>query len=162
MKKLLYAIIAIFILASCKTSKDYLLRSDEDKTLYDIVKKLNKHSDDEEATKALAEVYKQVHQLHLKRINTYNNYNDISKWDKLINEYNILQNIYNAINNSNASSRLVTPKSYQNEITEIKQAAAEDYYQLGESYLDYNSRDNAKKAYNAFKKAGNWVRDYKD
>lgn len=162
MKKILYAIIAILILASCKTSKDYLLRSDEDKTLYDIVKQLNKRSSDEDATKALAEVYKQVQQRHLKKINTYNSYTDISKWDKLMNEYNVLQNVNNAIDNSGAASRLVTTKSYQDEITAIKKAAAEDYYLLGNRYLASNSRDNSRKSYAAYKKAGSWIRDYKD
>ncbi|MBC7886841.1 MAG: hypothetical protein H7Z13_03065 [Ferruginibacter sp.] len=162
MKKILYLIIAIVILTGCKTSRDYLLRSDEDKTLYDIVKKLNKRTNDEEATKALPEVYTQVRQRHLKNINSYNSYNDISKWDKLISEYNSLQNIYNAIDNSVYAGRLVTAVSYQDEISAVKMAAAEDYYRLGESYLDNNSREYAKKAYNAFKKAGTWVRDYKN
>jgi hypothetical protein len=163
MKKILYPIIAILILASCKTSKDYLLRSDEDKTLFDIVKKLNKHSDDEEATKALAEVYKLAQQRHLKRISTYSNdYKEISRWDKISNEYQILQNMYDAIDKSGAASRLVKPTSYQNEITDTRQSAAEDYYQQGETYLDNNEREYAKKAYTSFKKAGNWVKDYKD
>ena len=162
MKKIFYAITGLFILASCKTSKDYLLRSDEDRTLFDIVKKLNKRSDDEDATKALAIVYKQVHERHLKRIATYTTYSDISRWDKLFSEYSILQNMYDAIDNSAPSSRLVTPVSYQNELAGIRQSAAEDYYRLGEDYMAKPGRDNAKGAYNAFKKAGNWVSNYKD
>jgi len=162
MKKILSFLTAIIVLGSCKSSKDYLLRSNEDKTLFDIVKKLNKRSDDEDATKALAQVYREVTQRHIKNINTYTGYNDISKWDKLNGEYNTLQNIYNAIDNSDAASRLITPKSYINEINAVKQSAAEDYYQLGERLFDNDNRDYAKKAYNAFKKAGNWVRDYKD
>jgi hypothetical protein len=70
--------------------------------------------------------------------------------------------MYDAIDNSAAASSLVTPKSYQNEITEINHLAAEDYYQLGESYLDKGTREYAKKAYASFKKADSWVKDYKD
>ncbi|MEO5891261.1 MAG: hypothetical protein ABIQ31_13480 [Ferruginibacter sp.] len=162
MKRILYSIIATLILVSCKTSKDYLSRSDEDKTLYDIVKRLNKSSEDENATKALAEVYQQAQQRHLKKITTYNAYKDISRWDKLYNEYSILQSMYEAIENSGPASRLVTPKSFQNEITGIQQSAAEEYYRLGDSYLNTNTRDNAKKAYTAFKKTGSWIKDYKD
>jgi hypothetical protein len=163
MKKILLATISVvLLLASCKTSKDYLSRSDEDKTFYDIIRKLNKNSNDENATTALPEVYKQVQQRHLKKIETYSSYKEISRWDKINNEYAVLQNMYDAIDNSSAASRLVTAKSYQNEITEIKQLAAEDYYQLGESYLDKNTREYAKNAYSAFKKADYWVKDYKD
>jgi hypothetical protein len=162
MNKILLAITAIMIFASCKSSKDYMSRSDEDKTLYDIVKKLNKNSNDENATIALPEVYKQVQQIHLKKISTYRSYRDISRWDKIYNEYNILQTMFDAIDNSSAASRLVTPISYQNEMTDTRHAAAEEYYQLGENYLAYNSRDNNKLAYAAFKKADSWERNFKD
>lgn len=162
MNRIFYTLIAIFILASCKTSKDYLLRSDEDRTLFDIVKKLNKRSDDEDATKALAIVYKQVQERHLKRIATYDTYTDITRWDKLAGEYNILQNMFDAIDNSAAASRLVTPVSYQNELTGIKQSAAEDYYLAGQDYLERPGRENAKNAYAAFKKAAGWVSNYRD
>jgi len=162
MKTFFYPFLLFFIFTACKTSKDYLLRSDEDKTLFDIVKKLNKSGNDEDATRALAEVYKQVQQRHLKKIDGYKNYKDIGKWDKLISEYNILQNMYTAIDGSSAARRLVTPQSYQEEITAIKEAAAADYYDMGESYLNNNTREDARKAYAAYKKAGSWVRDYKD
>ena len=97
MKKILQALTALLIFVSCKSSKDYLLRSDEDKTLYDIVKKLNRHGSDEDATKALPEVYKQVQQRHLKKISGYSDYKEISRWDKINNEYNILQKIVDLI-----------------------------------------------------------------
>ena len=130
MKCFIYSITAL-ILASCSASKDYLSRSDEDKTLYDIVKKLNKQSNDEEATKALAEVYNQAEQRHLKKIASYERSTEISRWDKLSNEYKILQSMYEAITSSETASRLVTPKDYGAQIAAIKQSAAEDYYQFG-------------------------------
>lgn len=162
MKTILPFLIALFLLASCKTSKDYLLRADEDKTVFDIVKKLNKHPDDADATKALPAVYTQVQQRHLKKITSYNAYTDIGKWDKLLNEYSSLQNIYAAITNSTAAQNLVTPKNYSHEISGLKQAAAEDYYKLGEDYLANDSREYARKAYAAFKKAGGWMPGFKD
>jgi len=162
MKKFIAPLLAIIVLASCKSSKDYLLRSDEDKTLYDVVKKLNKQNSDANATAALPVVYKQVQQRHLKKIANYNSYNEIGKWDKLYIEYNILQNMYEAIDNSPASRQLIAPVNYYNEITDIRQSAAQDYYQLADSYLQSNNRENAKKAYSAFKKSDNWVKDFKD
>lgn len=162
MKTILSFLIALFLLASCKTSKDYLLRADEDKTIFDIVKKLNKHADDADATKALPAVYNQVQQRHLKKITAYNAYTDIGKWDKLLNEYSSLQNIFAVITNSTAAQNLVTPKNYSYEINGLKQAAAEDYYKLGEDYLANDSREYARKAYAAFKKAGGWMPGYKD
>ncbi len=162
MKKLISAITILFVLASCKTSKDYLLRSSEDKTLYDVVKQLNKHSDDENATKALPEVYAQVQQKHLDKIDSYNNYKDLNRWDKIISEYNTLQGMHDAISNSDAATRLVKAADYQKQIDSIKDAAGEDYYQTGLGYLQKDTREDARKAYNTFKKTGNWIKDYKD
>jgi hypothetical protein len=135
---------------------------DEDKTFFDIVKRLNKKSTDEDATKALATVYQKAQERHLKKIAAYSNISDISKWDKLINEYNILQNMYNALDNSEAVGNLVRPVNYGQELAEVRTSAAEDYYQEGNRLLENNTRDFARRAYNAYKKAESLVRDYKD
>jgi hypothetical protein len=80
MKAIFYSISMLLLLVSCSSSKDYLLRADEDKTFFDIIKRLNKRSTDEDATKALAEVYSRVQERHLKKIATYNASNELSKW----------------------------------------------------------------------------------
>lgn len=162
MKRLLLIATTLFLLSSCKSSKDYLSRGDEDRTLFDIVKKLNKRSTDEDAVKALPEVYSRVQQNHLKKISVYKNNTDISHWDKLINEYNVLQNMYDAISNSDASNRLVNAVSYQNEISDAKQSAAAAYYDEANVLLSNGGRSNAKSAYNYFKKADNYIYGYKD
>ena len=150
------------LFASCKTSKDYLSRSDDDKTLFDVVKTLNKHNNDDDAAKALPIVYTQVQQNHLKKINTYKSYKEITRWDKIIDEYSSLQKMYDAISNSGTASNLVTAINYQNDIYDAKQFAAEDYYLLGTALLQSDRRDDAKKAYSYFKKTDKYVPGYKD
>ena len=86
MKQLLPIAFIILLFSSCKTSKDYLSRGDEDKTLFDVVKSLNKNSGNDDAIKALPIVYKQVQQNHLKKISSYKNYKEITRWDKIIDE----------------------------------------------------------------------------
>jgi hypothetical protein len=162
MKKILFAIATLLALASCKTSKDYLSRSEDDKTLFDIVKQLNRHSDDANAVQSLPQVYTILQQKHLKNIERYNNGNELNRWDKIAAAYKSLQSLYDAIDNSNTASGLIKPVNYQKEITAVKETAAEDYYQTGVAYLDKNNRNDAKKAYSYFKKTGGWVKDYKD
>ncbi|MEO6229636.1 MAG: hypothetical protein ABJB11_04500 [Ferruginibacter sp.] len=162
MKIIFYFFSIIFLLYGCAVNRDYLSRADEDKTMFDVIKRLNKKSDDEDATKAITEVYSKVVNKHLQKIDVYKTYNDIGKWDKLIAEYNTLQDIFNAVDNSDAASRFVKPISYQNELQQVQQNAAEDYYQLGNTYLDKNNRSDARSAYMAYKKAGSLVKDYKD
>ncbi len=162
MRQLLLITATLFLLSSCKTSKDYLSRGDEDKTLFDIVKKLSKHSNDEDAIKALPEVYARVQQNHLKKINTYKTYKEISRWDKIIEEYSTLQRMYETVSNTDGANRLVNAVDYQNDIYDAKQNAAADYYQQAVTLLQSNYRDDAKTAYNYFKKADRWVPGYKD
>ena len=158
---ILYSIIGLVAFSGCK-STSYLERSDEDKAVFDVVKKLNKKALDEEATAALPILYKQVQERHLKKIETYSTYTDINKWDKIIGEYNVLQNMFEAIDNSAAASKVVVAKSYQNNIDVTRQLAAEDYYLLGLEYYESGNRDNLKTAYKHFKKSDEWMNGYKD
>ncbi len=162
MKQIFYTIALLLVFTSCKTTKDYLSRSSEDRTLFDVVKTLNKHSNDEDAAKALPVVYALVQQKHVKKINTYKTYREITRWDKIIDEYSTLQKMYDAISNSAKASSLVTAVNYQNDWYDAKQLAAEDYYQLATTLLQSNKRDDAKKAYTWFKKSDKYVGGYKD
>jgi len=162
MKQLLLIAATVLLFAACKTSKNYLSRIDEDKTLFDVVKTLNKHSTDDSATRALPIVYERVQQNHLKKINTYKNYKEITRWDKIIDEYTTLQQMYDAISSSGAANRLVNAADYQNNIYDTRQLAAEDYYQLATTLLQSDRRDDAKKAYSYFKKTDKYVSGYKD
>ena len=162
MKQIFYIAISLLVFTSCKTSKDYLSRIDDDKTLFDAVKALGKHPGDSDAIKALPLLYAQAGQRHLKKITTYSSYKELTRWDKVIDEYNILQKMYDAIGENGTAANLVNPVNYQNTIYDLKQQAAEDYYQQATVFLDKPGRSDAKTAYNYFKKAEKWVAGYKD
>ncbi len=162
MKQFLLFVTALFILASCKTSKDYLSKADEDRTLFDVVKRLNKKSSDEDAANALPHVYKAVQQKHLRKIIALQSSREITRWEKLVEEYSTLQSMYDAIINSDASARLVNAVSYETEIYDVKQKAAEEYYNEATTLLQSTYRDDIKKSYNYFKRADNWVPGFKD
>jgi hypothetical protein len=161
MKKYLQIITLIVLVGSCKTT-GYLQRSDPDKALQDAVKKLNKNAGDTAATRAVPILYDGIQQLHLAKIASYNTGNDLARWDKIIAEYNLLQNAYDDIINSNAAFKLVNPQNFSVQLLETKQNAAEDYYQLAKDAFDKPGRDNAKQAYSYFKKADRYIPNYKD
>src|SRR5882757_4344573 len=158
MKQLFYTLTSLLILASCGTTRrDYLSHSDEDKTLYDAAKTLSKFPTDSDAVKALPILYSAAQQRHLAKIATYKNETALSSRDKTIEEYVILQKMYDAINSSTGSSRLVTPVNYQIDLINSKQEAAEAYYQQATAFMAASGRDNTKAAWTYFKKADNWV-----
>lgn len=162
MKYIFYTLISLVLFAGCKTSKDYLSRSDNDNTLFDAIKTLKKHNTDTTALNALPVLYNLAQQRNLRKINSYSSSKELSRWDKVIDTYITLQEMHNAIIENDAASRVVTPVSYQQSIYDLKHEAAADYYKTASEYLNKPGRDDAKKAYTYFKKADKLVPGYED
>lgn len=162
MKRIFYLLSVIVLLAACRSTKDYLERSDGDKALLDAVKALNKTASDEKATLALPILYTDAQKRHLDKIADYTNRKEITHWKSILSEYDVLQRMYEAISSSTAASKLIRPADYQNDIYAIQQKAAEDYYQQGLYYLSLNGREDAKNAYRSFKAVDQFVPNYKD
>lgn len=163
MKYLLPLVFAIALISSCKTAtKNYLAKLDDDKTLYDAVKALAKNSGDTLAAQALPLLYQSAEQRHLRKISDYSSKHDLLRWDMIISEYTILENMYIAISNNNTAYNLVQPKSYQQYIYDSRQNAAQEYYSEADRLLDIGGRENSKQAYNLFKKSDKFVPGFKD
>ena len=162
MKYIFYTLISLVLLASCNTSRDYLSRGDNDNTLFDAIKTLKKRNTDTTALSALPVLYNLAQQRNLRKINSYSSSNNIDRWDKMINAYGTLQEMHDAIIENDAASRVVTPVNYRQTIYELKQQAAADYYSIAAESLKKPGRDEAKKAYNYFKKADKLVTGYED
>ena len=162
MKKYILIILALFSLSACKSNKSFLERNDADKALADAVKKITKDPGNEEATAAIPILYKQIQQDHLNIIASYKNSRDLSKWSKIISQYEKLQQAYNIIMSNTQAFTLITPVSYNAELLEAKESAASDYYNEGMNYISKAGRENARRAYNSFKKSGSYIPGYKD
>ena len=162
MKRFIQIIALVVILTSCGSTKNYLERSDEDKALQDAVKKLNKNASDEKALQAVPVLYTNIQQSHLAKIKSYNQGKDLARWDKIINEYEALQNAYKTVLNSTAAFKLVNPKNFSTDLLEVRESAAEEYYNAAQIFLEKENRDNAKKAYSYFKKSDKYLPGYKD
>lgn len=162
MKNILYILLSLVVLAGCKTSKNYLSRSDNDNTLFDAIKTLKKHNNDTAALSALPMLYNMAQKRNLHKISSYSSSKELSRWDKIIDGYGVLQEMYNAIVENDAASSVISPVNYQQTIYDVKQQAAADYYAEANSFLNTPGRDNAKKAYNYFKKADKLVPNYED
>lgn len=162
MKYFFYTILGLFVLVSCKTSKDYLSRVDNDNTIFDAIKTLKKYSTDSSALNALPILYAAAKQRNLRKIDSYSSAKELSRWDKIIDGYNNLQDMHDAIIEVDAASNLVTPVNYRQTIYDTKQQAAADYYATATDYLNKPGRADAKQAYNYFKKADKYVPGYED
>jgi hypothetical protein len=161
MKYIFYSL--LFFLISCSSSKkNWLDRSDTDNALFDAVKALKKKSSDTAAANALPILYNAAQQRHIRKISSYGESKELSRWDKLIEEYGILQNMHDVIIDVDAAHSAVSPVNYQQTIFDLKQRASEEYYNAATDLLAGSGRDNAKKAYTYYKKADKFVPEYKD
>jgi cell fate (sporulation/competence/biofilm development) regulator YlbF (YheA/YmcA/DUF963 family) len=162
MKHPLVIFILLALLVSCSPTRDYLSRSNEDKALADAVKYLSKNPGDSGARHAVSILYPKLVNQHQDRIEAFEQEKDLSRWDKLSDEYNALQKMYETVSRDATASALVHPVSRQNELTSLKQRAAGDYYDQATLLLQNPGRDDSKKAYMFFKKADHWVPGFKD
>ncbi|RYF90278.1 MAG: hypothetical protein EOO03_04045 [Chitinophagaceae bacterium] len=162
MKQILQITLLALFFSACGSNKAYLERTDENKALFDAVKRLNKKSTDEEALQAVPILYASVLKTKLAKVASYETGGDIGRWDKILNEYNDLQELYEAIINSPAAFKLLSPRNFNTELLETQDGAAAAYYQEADELLNNGGRDNAKKAYSYFKKTDKYVPGYKE
>ncbi len=162
MKKYFALITILMFIISCKPTGDFLTRKNQERALLDAVKFLEKNPDDAGAKQAIVVLYPRLQQQHLSNIDRYQMNTDLSRWDDLSNEYGSLQKMYEAIAFSPTASVLVKAENYQPALNQLRQNAAEAYYQQALRLNNTNNKIDARTAYALFKRANSWVQGYKD
>jgi len=161
MKKLLPLLTPLLFLVACKTSKSYVTRPDADKSVFDAVKALSKKPGDTIALNALPVVYANAIDRHLNKIKSIEQSQELTRWDNLVREYDILQSMYVAITNEPTSNSIVKAKNYESIIYDLKQQGAADYFAEANVLMNNQaSKADAKEAYFLFKKASQFVPDF--
>ena len=157
---LLLTSLFISLLWSCGSSNKTVAYA-EDKAYYDALKKLSKKPGEPQLKKDVVDLYNQAVQQHEHRISVYRNSMEPNRYDMIITEYNTLQKINESIRTSSVF-REVESKNYLNYIQNTKQEAAEMYYQSGLRNMDYGTKQDARRAYDDFRKTRQYVSNYKD
>jgi hypothetical protein len=162
MKKICYPLLTVIVLYSCATSGYYTKQVDQDIALKQVLKKLEKKSSDKSALEALPVVYTQAREKHLKAIAFFGESKQDDYEHKIIDQYILLQNLHLAIIKSAGASSLVTPVSYEKEIANARQSAAEQYYIIANDFSKSGKRDDQIRAMKAFKNCMSFLNNYKD
>lgn len=138
----------------------------EDKTVFDLIEKLNKNPNDKIAAEQLPQAYEAA--LEKRKEAVLNQKNSVSghagdRWMEVAREREVTLQMYNAIKASAAASKVIpTPKDPSNGIRNAREKAAEEYYNQGVQYMAYNNRQYASQAYDYFSKAEKAIPGYKD
>lgn len=145
---------------SCSSSNKTVTHA-ENRALNDALKKLSKKPNDPQIRKDVIDLYKQAVAQHEDRINAYKTSADMGRYDAMIAEYNTLQQINESIRSS-AVFREVETRNYSMQLQEVRNDAAEAYYQSGLRNLDYGTKRDARRAYSDFQRVKRYVSAYKD
>lgn len=156
----LYLSFITFLFAACNSSKS-IPKTTEDKTLFSVIKKLDKDPSNTELKNTITNLYKEAAKSHLDKIEVYNTLTEPDRWIRIIKEYEALKNLSEIITNS-AAAKIVNASSYTSELQIAKQNGAEAYYNIGVSNLKNGDKQSAQNAYYSFKKANEFVPGYKD
>ncbi|MEO9209806.1 MAG: hypothetical protein ABI208_01840 [Ginsengibacter sp.] len=155
MKKYIYYFFTFFLLSACGNSKYSVGNSIEDKALSAALKQLDKNPIDTVIQNQVKILYNDAAVTHLNNIEKYESSSEITKWDKIIKEYEILQKTTNVIMSSKNAISLINPSSFATEIETTKEKAANELYNNGISLLNNadGNKQNYRDAYFSFQKA---------
>jgi hypothetical protein len=153
-----------FICACSGSSHLKKLYTFEDKTVFELIEKLNKNPADKEAAELLPQAYKTAATKRRELNQATISAGSIGdRYMKVNQELLVMQQMYNAIKSSPPASKVVpNPWDPSKALMTTREKAAKEYYAQGKEYLNYNNRKYALQAYEYFQKANSAVPNYQD
>jgi hypothetical protein len=163
--KQVYLMLLFISFFSCSTPNRIAERfTGEDKQVFDLIERLKKNPDDKQAASDLPVIYKQA--ADLRRSLTAEARNSLAPGDRYMdvaNQLEVMRRMYDQIKSTPAAYKVIPdPWDPSNAIARAKNSAADEYYEQGLSFLNYNNRAYASRAYDMFAKANNAVPGFKD
>lgn len=136
----------------------------EDKTVFELLEKLQKNVTDKEVLELLPTAYSTA--LNKRKLLTEASYSTLPPGDRymsLVKEYGVMQQMYEQINTIPAAKKVV-PDLWDPtaDIIKAKNNAAKEYYNQGLEYMTYDNRQSAKSAYDYFSKANKILPGYEN
>lgn len=164
MKKFMLMLAAVYTIGCGNTNKLKKYYTLEDKTVFELLERLQKNTADKEAIDLLPTAYTTA--LEKRKMLTEASYASLPPGDRylaLAKEYGVMQQIYEQVSAIPAAKKAVTnlwdPAA---EIIKAKNNAAKEYYNQGLEYMTYDNRQAAKSAYDYFTKANKILPGYEN
>lgn len=161
MKRFFPIIVLVFLFSACGQSKYAVGNSAEEKAFSSLLKKLDK-SDNPDVRNELDNLFHSLTKKRLDNIEVYETLTEPDKWNKILNEYNALDRLGEAVGKSAVARKFIDVPDYSAKIQVIRQDAAADFYQIGLQLMQDADKRSARNAYNAFSHANEFYPGYKD
>ncbi len=167
MKKIVYLLSILFILASCGGSKKYLDQGDYNTAVYKAVKSLQKNETKEKNILTLKEAYPKANELDLKRIAQLKLEGAPDSWDRIYQLYQGLdarQELVKTVAPLNLNGQEIDFEysDYQKNIIESKLRAAQYHYSNAKQLMQKDDQASNRKAYESLMKVKGYYATYED
>jgi len=154
--------LAAVLFTACRGTMKWQASFTEDKPLYAAVNELIKHPDNVQAQQDVKNLYALSVDRHEQAVAVYRTSTDETRWDKMLREYDALQQMYTSAQSAPALLNFVQPHSYLQQMQDVRENAAAYYYEKGNHLMAANTREQSLQANEAFGKANRYVNGYKD
>jgi hypothetical protein len=155
--------LALFTISCSKSGTKALEKGNYYNAVLQSVEKLKRDSDNSKAREVLPAAYKNAQYEFLRDIDRSQNSNQQFRWETVLDYYNKLNQMQDAIENCTSCRRLVNPQTYFKETENARENAAAERYAIGTDLLqDRPSKQSARMAYENFEKITIFAPNYKD
>ena len=162
-KSYLLLLLLPLVLFSCSSGKKALQRGDYYQAISKAVERLRSNPTNDKALDVLEEGYPMAMKWSQEEIDLTLTSNEAFKWERTISLMKRVNAMSDQIRSTPAARKIFpNPKSYTSELNMAYQKAAEDRYLAGLHFLEQESRESARTAYDHFERADQWIPGYKD
>ena len=154
------AFIAIFFLTACTSSKQQFEKGNYEKAVALSIKKLRKKPDNSKQKNILKAAYAYAVQVSEEKIKQHQQSTDRFKWDRVIEQYRKMQQLYTDLLQCPACLAIVEPVDLQNELNQALAQGAQVYVEEGQKALDTKEKEGGRLAYRHFAQAKAYQNDY--
>ena len=131
MKKynLLLVIAVVIFMAGCKSSPKLYNKGEYSQVVTESIRKLRSSPNDAESQNILVQSYPMAVSTALREINNALQSNNVTRYDVVINRYELLNHLANEIYTSPKAIELIpSPQEFNDELRQAKNVVAEYYY----------------------------------
>jgi len=164
MRKYLFVLmIGFLLLNACSTGEKALQSGNYYDAIMKATTRLSNDPDNKKATKVVHDGYPMAIAFYQEEIDHILSGNDPFRWNRTLEVMQTVNRMSDEIRRIPAARQLVSsPKTYISELTDVRNRAAQEYYDAGMSNLSKKTREDAKQAFYQFQNAEGLVRGYRD
>jgi hypothetical protein len=155
--------ILLILIVACSTGKKALQKGDYFSAVSKAVERLKSSPENKNATQVLKEGYPMTLEWTQEEMDLVLSSNSSFKWEQAISLMKQVNQLSDQIRGTPAARKIIiSPKTYTSELKMAYEKAAEERYNAGLAELEVNTRESARRAFDHFSRANQFVNNYKD